>query len=100
MANYIKVSTHGIYNDRESIQNELAGIKKAVDALGQEMQALSQTWEGIAWKVFQAQVASDMENMQAVCDKLAIYLEHMEYAETEYQNCNNQVEALIRSIYV
>jgi len=100
VANYIKVSTQGIYNDRQSIQNELDGIKKAVDDLGQEMQALGQTWEGLAWKVFQAQVATDMENMQSVCDKLAVYITHMEYAETEYENCNKQIESLIRSIYI
>lgn len=100
MANYIKVSTHGIYNDRESIQNELDGIKRAVDDLGQEMQALGQTWEGLAWSAFQAQVAKDMENMQSVCDRLVVFMTHMEYAETEYENCNKRVESLIRRIFI
>ena len=37
MSDYIRVSTENINRDRESIQNELNGIERAVNELHQEM---------------------------------------------------------------
>lgn len=100
MADYIKVSTQGIGRDKDSIQQELEGIGQSVESLYQEMQSLGQTWEGPAWQNFQGQVASDIENMQLICEKISGFLEHMEYARTEYQKCENQVGSLVDSIRI
>ncbi len=100
MSDYIRVSTDNINRDRESIQSELNGIDRAVNDLQQEMQSLSQTWEGPAWQNFQGQVSSDIENMHAVCEKVSGFISHMEYASREYQKCENQVQNLVNSIRV
>lgn len=100
MADYIRVSTGNIKRDRESIQNERKGIEQSVEDLYQEMQSLAQTWEGPAWQSFQGQVASDIENMYAVCEMISGFLSHMEYAENEYQRCENQVGSLVDSIRI
>lgn len=98
MADYVKVSVLGIRGDRETIRTEISGIKEEVKSLYEEMQALGQTWEGAAWQTFQGQVTEDIENMQLVEERLAGYLSHMEYAEKEYHNCENQVQMLVRSL--
>lgn len=100
MAEYIKVSSQRIGQDKESILEELKGIEHAVESLYTGMQALGQTWEGPAWNAFQGQVASDIENMQAINGKLSEYLTHMEYAQNEYVQCENKVEQLVSSIKI
>ena len=100
MSDYIRVTTENIGRDKESIQNELSGIERAVDGLYQEMQSLSQTWEGPAWQNFQSQVSSDIENMHAVCEKVSGFVSHMEYALKEYQKCEDQVQSLVDNIRI
>lgn len=100
MANYIKVSTQRLEQDRDSIQGELEGVRRAVERLGEEMQMLGQTWEGPAWQAFQNQAASDIENMQSVCSKINGFLRHMEYAGKEYRACESQVQDLVNSIWI
>lgn len=100
MGNYIRVSTEQLERDRTEIQEELSGIYKAVEELGDEMQSLAATWEGPAWQTFQSQVASDIENMQRINEKIAEFISHMEYAEKEYESCDNQVQDLIARIRI
>lgn len=100
MGNYIRISTEQLERDRTEVQEELGGVHKAVEELGEEMQSLGTTWEGPAWQTFQSQVASDIENMQGICGKIAEFISHMEYAEQEYKNCDNQVQDLIAGIRI
>lgn len=100
MANYIRVSTEQLERDKTEIQEEMSGVHKAVEELWEEMQALGTTWEGPAWQTFQSQMASDIENMQKVCEKIAEFISHMEYAENEYKSCENQVRDLIAGIRI
>lgn len=100
MANYIRISTEQLERDITEIKEELTGVHKTVEELGDEMQALGATWEGPAWQAFQSQVASDIENMQVVCGKIAEFISHMEYAEKEYKNCENQVHDIIAGIRI
>lgn len=100
MGTYMKISTQRLEEDKAAIQNELKGISQSVEELSQEMQLLGQTWEGPAWAAFQNQAASDIENMQAIYEKLSVYISHMEYAVKEYRTCENQVGNLIDRIRI
>lgn len=100
MGTYMKVSTQRLEEDKAAIQNELKGISQSVEELSQEMQLLGQIWEGPAWAAFQNQAASDIENMQAIYEKLSAYISHMEYAAREYRTCENQVGNLIDRIRI
>ena len=100
MADYIKVSSQRIGQDRASILGDLKEIKNAISSLENEMELLGQTWEGPAWNAFQNQVASDIENMQLIYDKLSDFMQQMEYAQKSYAKCETKVEQLIKSIRV
>lgn len=100
MANYIKVSTDRLHQDRDRISDEVNGLGKAVEQLADVMQSLGQTWEGPAWQTFQGQVASDIENMTEICKNLGTYLQHIEYAGKEYAQCETIVERAIRSLRI
>ncbi len=100
MAEYIRVSTRQIDQDRERIEAELKGARNAVEELYQEMQQLGQTWEGPAWQTFQRQVASDIENMRNIDAMMAEYMNHMEFASMEYKQCESKMEELVGSIRI
>lgn len=100
MGTYMKVSTQRLEEDKAGIQNELKGIGQSVEELSQEIQLLGQTWEGPAWVAFQNQAASDIENMQAIYEKLSVYIGHIENASKEYRTCENQVGNLIDRIRI
>lgn len=100
MGTYMKVSTQRLEEDKAGIQNELKGIGQSVEELSQEIQLLGQTWEGPAWAAFQNQAASDIENMQAIYEKLSVYISHIENASKEYRTCENQVGNLIDRIRI
>lgn len=100
MGNYIRISTQQLSQDRNTLQEEIKGIGKAVEELSDEMQLLGQTWEGPAWNAFQVQVAEDIGNMQEICEKLSVYIRHIENAEKEYRTCNSQIGGIVDSIRV
>ena len=100
MAEYIRVCTQQIDQDRNRIEEETRGVRSAVEELYREMQALGQTWEGPAWQTFQNQVASDIEHMRGIDIKLAEFMNHIEYASLEYKRCESKMEEVVRSIRI
>lgn len=100
MANYIKIQTQRLEQDRDAIQDDMGAISALISELYEEMQLLGETWEGPAWHAFQNQVAEDIENMQMIHDKMKQYLSHMEYACREYRQCEKQISSLVDSIRV
>lgn len=100
MSGYIRISTSRLRNDKKQIENDVKAACQEITGLAESMQQLSQTWEGAAWQAFQNQLAEDLENMQQVGKKLAEFLDHMNYAESQYRACEQEVENTVSRIRV
>ncbi|MDD2980433.1 MAG: WXG100 family type VII secretion target [Hespellia sp.] len=100
MSELIEITTGNLNADRETMEQELQGIGEDLKVLLEEMQQLNATWEGAANQAYQAQVASDVENMQELCKCLLQYISCVSYAGTEYIKCEKSVASYIDSIRV
>lgn len=100
MADYIEIDTLALNRDRQTIQSELDRVRTEISQLQEKMANLGAMWEGPAHNVFMAQFNTDYEFVQEFGNEIGTYIETMEYAQKEYEKCENAVEQAIASIRV
>lgn len=100
MADYIEVDTQALNRDRQTIQSELDKVRTEISQLKEKMANLGTMWEGPAHDAFMAQFNADYEFIQGFGNELGTYIETMEYAQREYEKCENAVEQAIASIRI
>ena len=100
MADYIEVDTSELERDRQMIRSELNKIRAGIGRLQEEMADLGAMWEGPAHDAFMAQANADYETMRQFGDEIEAYTEAMDYARTEYEQCEAQVERTVATIRI
>lgn len=100
MADYIEIDTVALERDRQTIRSELDKIRTGIDRLREKMVNLGAMWEGPAHDAFMAQFNTDYVFIQEFCSEIGKYTETMEYAQKEYQKCDNAVQQAIASIRI
>lgn len=100
MADYIEIDTAALERDRQTIQSELDRVRSEINQLQEKMVNLAAMWEGPAHDTFMAQFNTDYEFVQIFCNEIGTYVETMEYAQREYQKCENSVRQAIASIRI
>ena len=100
MADYIEIDTVSLERDRQTIQSELEKVHSGISQLREKMVNLGAMWEGPAHNAFMVQFNADYEFVQEFENELEKYIGTMEYAQKEYQKCENAVHQAIASIRV
>lgn len=100
MTDYIEVDTSELERDRQTIQTELEKVRAGVRELREKMAELGTMWEGPAHDVFLAQAEADYEIIQQFSNEIAAYTETMQYARTEYEQCESRVEHAVASLRI
>lgn len=100
MADRIEIDTASLRQDRETIQNQTEGVRTGLVRLIEQMEHLSGMWEGPAKENFMVQFQTDCELMQEFLGELDKYVQAMEYAEREYDQCENEAAQLVAAIRI
>ncbi len=100
MADYIEIDTTALNRDRQTIQSELERVRTKINQLREKMVNLGTMWEGPAHNAFMSQFHTDYEFVQEFAGEIKAYLETMEYAEREYERCEDAVRQAVDSIRV
>lgn len=94
----IRVNTESLGRTRKELQGKLDKIRKDIDQIADDMNALHSMWEGDAHQAFRARVSEDISFLGSVCDGIQSIVNYEECAVTEYNKCERQVSDLISQI--
>lgn len=100
MNEYVEITTQSLDADKNTLQEEVTQLQNDLKQFVEELNQLGSLWEGPASLTFRQQAASDVENIQAICEEMAEYIESMEYAGRCYERCERQVTGFVDKIRI
>ena len=95
---YIEISTQQLSGDISKMENhvgQLEAIKRQVFSC---LEGLNSMWIGPTHDSFEAQVRVDHEVLEGLLQSLHNLIECMQYAKSEYENCQGRVSENITAI--
>lgn len=96
----IEVNTTSLRNDILSLDQEIAGLKKNMQALRSAAAQLSTSWDGSAKEAFIRAVQNDIGMLEQLIGAIEQFNDKVDASRTEYDRCENAVSGLIASIRV
>ena len=100
MSKVIATSTERMGNDISAYNDHLVRMQNSFDAAWEAVEALNATWAGPAHDTLIAQFQQDQQVMKTLMTNLVSYREELQSAKREYENCEKNVNSLIRSMNV
>lgn len=94
----IEISTENLNSDIAKMQEKLDNLIAAKDQVYRCLENLNTMWEGAAQMTFTMQTMMDRMVLQGLIGNLNNLIECMEYARSEYEKCNGDVNDKIASI--
>lgn len=94
----IEISTDRLDADINKMQENLDSLRMAKDQVYRCLEQLNGMWEGVAKMSFNAQTRIDEMVLMSLLANLSNLIECMEYAKSEYNRCNEDVNSKIASI--
>lgn len=96
----IAVSTENLGRDIARLRTVLNNLRKNKDKMVQEIEQLNTMWKGPANQMFAKQFALDCRSFDNLCRTIEEMIKAMENAKTEYEKCDNKVNALVNAIRI
>ena len=96
----IAMNTEILQNDIIVLETTLETIKNKTENMFNNMKALDMMWEGVTNQVFMIQFTNDYNQMKELCSTLEHLLESLRTAKKEYEQCESNVNLLIKDIQV
>lgn len=94
----IEIKTEELSNDISNMRNCVGDLNNAKTQVFSCLDSLNGMWVGSAHDAFVAQTAVDAQELKALIDNLNELIECMEYAKTEYDNCQSSVNDAVAAI--
>jgi uncharacterized protein YukE len=94
----IEISTPWLDNDITRMQEQLDNLVAAKNQVYRRLESLNSMWEGAAQYIFINQTRIDETVLQGLINNLNNLIECMQYAKSEYERCNDEVNSKIAGI--
>ena len=94
----IEISTPWLDNDITRMQEQLDNLVAAKNQVYRRLESLNSMWEGAAQYIFINQTRIDETVLQGLINNLNNRIECMQYAKSEYERCNDEVNSKIAGI--
>jgi len=94
----IEISTERLDADINKMQENLDNLRAAKDQVYRCLKQLNTMWDGMAKMTFSMQTRMDEMVLTGLLGNLNNLIECMEYAKSEYVQCNEDVNSKIASI--
>lgn len=98
--NEIATNIETMRKDISELEDLLSMARGTIDKVYAEMTQLDAMWDGDANETFNVQVRKDIEFGREVCDTVNEIINCMEYANSEYNKCENEIGNIIASIRI
>lgn len=94
----IAVDMDMMHHSARDLQDTLDKIKAEIGSMFLEIEEFTGMWDGSAHEDFLKQLWQDKQKMQEFENAAKKLVECMEYAEKEYQSCENAVSSIVHTI--
>ncbi len=98
--NMIQADTNYLSNTINDLNTGLKNLRNLIDEIYQEMKELDSMWDGPANAEFNVQFENDRQDFLSVCKEIQKYIEKVDYAKREYNNCESRVADIVNAIRV
>ncbi len=100
MADKIRVNTGSLTVTRDTVNRQVGNINNQISELNGDIAKLDSMWEGEAHEAFHSAFLADVFQLQKLCKSLESIVSYESNAIKEYNQCEQQVAALIAGINV
>lgn len=100
MANIIEIDTQVLSSDYSRLESLIEQLRASQNSLISDMQELDAMWEGPANATFIEQYSRDNEVFTELIDALQKIVGCLDFARTNYDDCESEVHKLVSSINV
>ena len=98
--NEIAVNTSTLSGDINELRTALSNVRKQLKEMFQQVTELDAMWDGPANEEFNRQFRNDYENARKLCTTIDSLLANMEFAKSQYNACENEVNGIISAIRI
>jgi len=99
-AQEITVDMTQLASDIGILQETVAALRSQMQEMFDNIVELDAMWEGSANAAFNVQFRSDYENMESMCKTFDSIIECLEYANKEYNSCENAVYDIVAAVSI
>lgn len=100
MGKEITVDTGLLKTDIDTMNTSLSQLRKLMEDVFADIKQLDTMWDGPANAEFNRQFAMDYQTMKDQCDTIEDMIDHYDFADKEYVKCENEVDAIVKSIRI
>lgn len=97
---YIEVDTDSGRHTVERLRGLLAEARTTIGRLGDSMEELNSTWDGVANETMNKRFVADRESIETYCEALGQMIDQMEQAQSCYEAGQNKVDSCIQSFHL
>ena len=98
--NYIQADTNYLNVTINDMNTDFRGLTGLVDGIYQDMKELDAMWDGPANDAFNVQFENDRQDFLELCKEIQKYIEKVDLAKKEYNNCESKVADIVNSIRI
>lgn len=96
----IEINTDILKSDASSMGDKVSILRSTMEQMNSAVLEMSGMWEGTAHDSFVTQYNSDYENMKEICDIVDKIIDCMNYAVTQYDQCDTEVKDVINALRI
>ena len=100
MADKIRVNTHTLNNDADSVQQCIERMKRSKDNISSAVVTLDGMWDGSSSEAFKSAIQKDLNDLQTIINQLQKIHQYEVTAKDKYNACENRVGEIVRSIKI
>lgn len=98
--NHFEVDTGILRQNTDDFSQQLNKMRSLFDDMFDGVNSLDSMWAGKAHDAFKTQFAADKETCEAFCKSVDEYIECLDYAKKEYDDCENKVHAAVDAVKI
>lgn len=99
-AKEIAVNTFSLAGDISELRETLSNAKTQLEDMFNQIKELDAMWDGPANAEFNQQFSNDYENAKNICATVESLLACIEFAQNEYNSCENEVNSVVSAISI
>jgi len=96
----LEINVDALKNDIGSLNSYRSNLQSRIDELSDGMNSLNNSWDGTARQAYMIQYEADETTIRDILTALDEFIQTLEYARDEYQNCENAVNSAVKAIRI
>ncbi|MCD8076177.1 MAG: WXG100 family type VII secretion target [Lachnospiraceae bacterium] len=94
------INIDALKSDIGTLNSYRSNLQSRIEELSNSMNSLDSSWDGTAKQAYMTQYDADETTIRDILAALDEFIQTLEYARDEYQNCENAVNSAVKAIRI